>query len=571
VPGLVHPEQLLDARVAILGVCGTLYNERRQLRGIQLFVPGPDNLRVIEPPSASDRVSVDHVLDFVADRPPGHHVRVGGIVTWSSASVLFIRDADNGLHVGLRTNSQLAPGDQVDVVGYPRADRLVPLLEDAEVFPNGHGHPPAPVVTSAQDLERGLHANQLVQVDAYVRSSTSSIAEELFELQSGTTMFHAVFDKTAGQRVQLEPGSKVRLTGIFDIQSWQPVTRTGSGDFHILLRSPSDVEILVTAPWWTGDRALQVIGVVAMAALIAFGWVFVLRRKVNRQTATIRQKLETEVSLRKAAEAASRTQSELIELKRTEGQLMAARDAAEEASRAKSTFLANMSHELRTPLNAIIGYSQMLREDCIGADQPEVLSDLEKIERSGYNLLGIINDVLDLSKIEAGRVDVQLQNVDVAAVLKDVYNAVEPLARQQGNRVSLDCPEEARMAYADLSKFHQSLLNLVNNACKFTQDGQVSVTVRRERSGEDHWTEVRVSDTGIGILAEDMGKLFLPFSQVDNSATRKYGGTGLGLAISKKFCQMMGGDITVESASGQGSCFSLRVPAASEPANEVRA
>jgi signal transduction histidine kinase len=569
VPGLVHPEQLLDARVAILGVCGTLYNERRQLRGIQLFVPGPDNLRVIEPPSASDRVSVDHVLDFVADRPPGHHVRVGGIVTWSSASVLFIRDADNGLHVGLRTNSQLAPGDQVDVVGYPRADRLVPLLEDAEVFPNGHGHPPAPVVTSAQDLERGLHANQLVQVDAYVRSSTSSIAEELFELQSGTTMFHAVFDKTAGQRVQLEPGSKVRLTGIFDIQSWQPVTRTGSGDFHILLRSPSDVEILVTAPWWTGDRALQVIGVVAMAALVAFGWVFVLRRKVNRQTATIRQKLETEVSLRKAAEAASRTQSELIELKRTEGQLMAARDAAEEASRAKSTFLANMSHELRTPLNAIIGYSQMLREDCIGADQPEVLSDLEKIERSGYNLLGIINDVLDLSKIEAGRVDVQLQNVDVAAVLKDVYNAVEPLARQQGNRVSLDCPEEARMAYADLSKFHQSLLNLVNNACKFTQDGHVSVTVRRERSGEDHWTEVRVSDTGIGILAEDMGKLFLPFSQVDNSATRKYGGTGLGLAISKKFCQMMGGDITVESASGQGSCFSLRVPAASEPANEV--
>jgi signal transduction histidine kinase len=424
-------------------------------------------------------------------------------------------------------------------------------------------------VTSAQDLERGLHANQLVQVDAYVRSSTSSIAEELFELQSGTTMFHAVFDKTAGQRVQLEPGSKVRLTGIFDIQSWQPVTRTGSGDFHILLRSPSDVEILVTAPWWTGDRALQVIGVVAMAALIAFGWVFVLRRKVNRQTATIRQKLETEVSLRKAAEAASRTQSELIELKRTEGQLMAARDAAEEASRAKSTFLANMSHELRTPLNAIIGYSQMLREDCIGADQPEVLSDLEKIERSGYNLLGIINDVLDLSKIEAGRVDVQLQNVDVSAVLKDVYNAVEPLARQQGNRVSLDCPEEARMAYADLSKFHQSLLNLVNNACKFTQDGHVSVTVRRERSGEDHWTEVRVSDTGIGILAEDMGKLFLPFSQVDNSATRKYGGTGLGLAISKKFCQMMGGDITVESASGQGSCFSLRVPAAGQPADEV--
>jgi signal transduction histidine kinase len=564
VPGLVQPERLLDARVTMHGVCGTLFNDRRQLRGIQLFVPGPNDLLVMEPPSASERVAVDHVLDFAADRPPGHHVRVGGIVTFSSASLLFIRDADNGLRVELRRGSHLAPGDRVDVVGYPRAGRLVPLLEDAEVFPNGHGRPPAPVVTSAQDLVRGLHANQLVQVDAYVRSTTSSVAEELVELQSGTTTFHAVFDKAAGQRLQLEPRSKVRLTGIFDVQSWQPVTPTGAGDFHILLRSPSDVEILVTAPWWTSDRALQVFGVVGVAALVAFVWVVVLRRKVHRQTATIRQKLETEVSLRKVAEAASQTQSELIEMKRNEGELLAARDAAEAANRAKSTFLANMSHELRTPLNAIIGYSQMLREDCIGPEHPEVLSDLEKIERSGHILLGIVNDVLDLSKIEAGHMEVQLQNVDVAAVLEDVCNAVEPLARQQGNVVSLDCPEEARLAYADLPKFRQSLLNLVNNACKFTQNGRVAVAVRRLRSDSGDWTEVQISDTGIGIHPDNLDKLFRPFSQVDGSATRKYGGTGLGLAISKRFCQMMGGDIAVESAPGRGSCFSLRVPAARE-------
>ena len=577
VPGLIHPEHLLDARVAILGVCGTLYNDRRQLRGIQLFVPGPNDLRVIEPPSASERVAVDHVLDFAADRPAGHHVRVSGIVTRSSASLLFIRDADNGLRVGLRRSAQLAPGDQVDVVGYPRADRLVPLLEDAEVFPNGHGRPPAPVVTSAQDLVRGLHANQLVQVDAYVRSSTSSIAEELFELQSGTTTFHAVFDKAAGQRVQLEAGSKVRLTGIFDVQSWQPVTRTGTGDFHILLRSPSDVEILVTAPWWTSDRALQAIGVVAAAALIAFGWVFVLRRKVHQQTATIRQKLEAEVSLRKAAEAASRVQSELTELKRIEGELVAARDAAEEANRTKSVFLANMSHELRTPLNAIIGYSQMLREDYIGAEQAEVRGDLEKIERSGQMLLGIIDDILDLSKIEAGRETVKAQTFDVAAVLQDVSNAVQPLARLQGNVLEIDCPEHARMAYADLSKFRQSVLNLVNNALKFTERGCVSVAVNKLRNGDGEWTEVHVSDTGIGIGREHLGKLFQPFSQVDGSATRKYNGTGLGLAISKKFCQMMGGDITVESEPGRGSRFSIRVPAgrdvgqASSPVKEASA
>jgi len=265
---------------------------------------------------------------------------------------------------------------------------------------------------------------------------------------------------------------------------------------------------------------------------------------------------------------ASGLRSDISERRRAEAALRE-RDAAEQANRTKSAFLAHMSHELRTPLNAIIGYSQMLREDSIGPGQPEVLADLEKIERSGQILLGIINDVLDLSKIEAGRVEVKLQNVDVASVLKDVFTTVEPLAHEQGNLVSLDCPEDARWAYADLPKLRQSLLNLVNNACKFTQNGRVSVAVRRLRSGNGDWTEVRVSDTGIGIRPEHLGKLFEPFSQVDGSATRKYNGTGLGLAISKRFCQLMGGDIAVESAHGRGSCFSLRVPAASQPGNPI--
>jgi signal transduction histidine kinase len=252
---------------------------------------------------------------------------------------------------------------------------------------------------------------------------------------------------------------------------------------------------------------------------------------------------------------------DVTDLKRAQAELVLARDAAENTNRAKSVFLANMSHELRTPLNAIIGYSQMLREDCIGPEQPEVLSDLEKIERSGHILLGIINDILDLSKVEAGRETVKPQSIDVAAVLQDVSNAVQPLVRQQGNVLEIDCPEHARLAYADLPKFRQSVLNLVNNALKFTERGRVSVVVNKLRSGDREWTEVHVSDTGIGIGREHLGKLFQPFSQVDGSATRKYNGTGLGWAISKKFCQMMGGDITVESEPGRGSRFSIRVPA----------
>ena len=259
----------------------------------------------------------------------------------------------------------------------------------------------------------------------------------------------------------------------------------------------------------------------------------------------------------------------LSELNRAQAELVRARDAAEDANRAKSTFLATMSHELRTPLNAIIGYSQMLREDYLGPEQEEVKYDLEKIERSGHILLGIVNDVLDLSKIESGRETVQAVCFDVAPVLEDICDTLQPLAREQGNVLEIDCPQRARLAYADVARFRQSVLNLVNNACKFTENGRVTVAVDRQCNQAGEWIEVHVSDTGIGIGAEDLGKLFRPFSQVDGSATRKYSGTGLGLAISRKFCRMMGGDITVESAPGRGARFSIRLPAGKSTAAVV--
>jgi PAS domain S-box-containing protein len=242
-------------------------------------------------------------------------------------------------------------------------------------------------------------------------------------------------------------------------------------------------------------------------------------------------------------------------------QLAGARDAAEQASRAKSAFLANMSHEIRTPLNAIMGYSQMLQEDCVRPEQQEMRADLRKIERAGQILLSLINDILDLSKIEAGRETVKPQNVDVAMVLEDVRNAVAPLAHERGNLLEIDCPAHARVVYADLAKFRQSLLNLVNNACKFTENGRVSIAVDRLRDSNGEWTEVHVSDTGIGIAPENLGKLFQPFSQVEGALTRKCNGTGLGLAISRKFCRLMAGDITVSSEVGRGSRFSIRLPA----------
>ena len=225
----------------------------------------------------------------------------------------------------------------------------------------------------------------------------------------------------------------------------------------------------------------------------------------------------------------------------------------EMASEHKSAFLASMSHELRTPLNAIIGYSEMLYETAQDEGQEEFLPDLAKIRDAGRHLLGLINDILDLSKIEAGKMDLYLEEVDLAGLIEEVRSIVEPLMMANANRLEIVCPAAVGMFYTDRTKLKQSLLNLLSNAGKFTHDGRVKLEVRPAL------TEISfiVSDTGIGMTEEQQGRLFQAFSQADASTTRQYGGTGLGLAISRHFCEMLGGSIAVESAPGRGSTFTI--------------
>jgi signal transduction histidine kinase len=229
-----------------------------------------------------------------------------------------------------------------------------------------------------------------------------------------------------------------------------------------------------------------------------------------------------------------------------------------EASQHKSQFLANMSHELRTPLNAIIGVSEMLREDAEALNQDT--EPLDRVLGAGRHLLALINDILDLSKIEAGRMELQFESFALAPLIADVVKTIEPLAAKNANQVAVKCDGEIGTLHPDQMRLRQALLNLMSNANKFTERGTITVDARQGQENRRNWITIAVADTGIGMTPEQVGKLFQEFSQADASTTRKYGGTGLGLAISKRFCQMMGGDITVESEPRRGSTFTIRLP-----------
>ena len=371
---------------------------------------------------------------------------------------------------------------------------------------------------------------------------------------------------------------------------------------------PTLVPLRIVPPWFLNAWIMGPFGGTTGGLLI---WAFIARSlyvRKRREAERLReQMLEQERAAHLALEAKAAALAE------SNRQLDLAREAAEDANRAKSSFLANMSHELRTPLNAIIGYSEMLQEEAEDLGQQGFIPDLQKVHGAGKHLLGLINDVLDLSKIESGKMTLYLEDFDVSKLVREVAATVQPLITKNGNTLEVECPTDLGTMRADVTKVRQTLFNLLSNASKFTERGVIKLEVSTGASSQssvissqsaggsdqssvisnqssvtrsqsastsppsllntDHCSLITgitgpcslitfaVSDTGIGMTPEQLAKLFQAFMQADASTSRKFGGTGLGLAISRKFCQMMGGDITVQSEHGKGSTFTVTLPA----------
>jgi signal transduction histidine kinase len=435
-----------------------------------------------------------------------------------------ISDLTGSVYIESSQTGRFEPGDRVEVVGFAGFVDYRPILKDSICRRIAAGPPPAPVAIKADSvIDEDKHDSALVTLEAQLTAISVLPNEEVLILKQGKTTFTAFGrERPVDAADDLREGSRLLISGIC---LFERDVAGKAQSFKIRLRSAADVVAIERPSWWTRERALSVLGLAALLSLVTLAWVFVLRRRVRSQTA---------------------------EMRKTNEELAIALSAAKESTQLKGEFLANMSHEIRTPMNAILGLTAFALESTSRDEQQEYLRD---VLNSAESLLSLLNDILDLSKIEAGRMELAPVEMSMAQLIQEVTHFLKTAANQKGLELAWNiAPDVPEHLSADPLRTRQVLLNLVGNAIKFTSRGAVRIEV----VPRDGFVDVIVRDSGIGVAPERMERLFRKFSQADASTTRRFGGTGLGLAIVKDLVELMGGTVRLESGGeGQGTTVTL--------------
>jgi signal transduction histidine kinase/CheY-like chemotaxis protein len=545
-PSVKLSRQWIDARVKVQGAAGTLFNAKRQVLGIQLFVQGLDQLRRLpdlrisrdggEPPV----LAIDKLLQFNPNEVAGHRVHLRGkVLATQPGGPTWIRDDSGAVVIREHNEIVLNDGDIVDVLGFASPGAFAPEIHEGVLSKRSSGAAEKPInVTPQRALFQGMHG-QLVRIEGRLVGQYRNGQEQTLLLRNGKSTFVV---RAMGNLPAYEIGAVLRSTGICSVSAKRYRGVMVPSSLEIEVESPASVSLVRSAPWLNEKRAWRVLALTSLLIAAALTWVIMLRRRVIGQTRIIAQKL--------------------VEVERL-------KEKAEAASDAKSQFLANMSHELRTPMNGILGMAELAMRAESLAEERECLAT---IRSSGDALLVILNDLLDLSKIEAGKFQIEHSAFSIRELVREAGRVFAFSMKEKGLLFESSVADSIPDALlGDPMRLRQILLNLLGNAVKFTQVGSVSLTAAGEPEGDQVVLRLVVRDSGIGIPLERQKRIFEPFRQADDSIARHYGGTGLGLSICLKLVNLMSGALAVDSEPGRGSAFSIQVPLKLAPPREAAA